>query len=571
MLCADVRGVRNPGGRATLSVCCLTRGPTARVAAQLDLLRNVADEIVVGVDTSVDDEAVHPLEGVADVLVRYPYADPVDRPVGWVHSLCTRDWILWLDDDEIPSAGLLADVLDAIADRSVTHCFVPRRTLWRDAGSALLGPPWVPDFQLRLVQNDARLVWFPGITHWPIQAIGPHRYLEAFLYHTDLLLSPVERRREKVRRYERAIPGRRVAGLPMNDAYFLPEDRADVQVAPIDQSDRETVERILALDQWPDPAPPSKPVRTATREEVDAHWHGAPATADLYGGALEILDGLEAFSVGEQRGVVVRVTNLGTHVWPQAGVGWPTVTIASRWLDAEGSVVVAEGLRTPLPATLAPGGSLIVPAEVLAPPLAGHHTLVLDLLHEHVRWFGCEVAAAVEALPTLCVAILGEEEEAAAEAAGLLAEVAPSVRPLLLTSSPERTTLLSGYAAGPDSRSYVLERDAGRGTLRATARALGRATALLGDAALQRVGARPLLAAPQGAAFLDALRKADALLVIGDGALRGGRGEREALQQRAALLAARTLGLDTVVLPRSAETLHSELAEAVHKLGAGGA
>ena len=125
-------------------------------------------------------------------------------------------------------------------------------------------------------------MWFPGITHWPIQAIGPHRYLEAFLYHTDLLLSPVERRREKVRRYERAIPGRRVAGLPMNDAYFLPEDRADVQVAPIDQSDRETVERILALDQWPDPAPPSKPVRTATREEVDAHWHGAPATDDLY-------------------------------------------------------------------------------------------------------------------------------------------------------------------------------------------------------------------------------------------------------------------------------------------------
>ena len=68
----------------------------------------------------------------------------------------------------------------------------------------------------------------------------------------------------------------------MNDAYFLPEDRADAQVAPIDQSDRETVERILALDQWPDPAPPSKPVRTATREEVDAHWHGAPATDDLY-------------------------------------------------------------------------------------------------------------------------------------------------------------------------------------------------------------------------------------------------------------------------------------------------
>ena len=569
MLLADVGGVdRNPGWRATLSVCCLTRGPTARVAAQLALLRDVADEIVVGVDTSVDEELIHPLERVADVLVRYPYADPVDRPVGWIHSLCTRDWILWVDDDEIPSAGLLAAVPEAIADRSVTHCFVARRTLWRDPRSALVGQPWVPDYQLRLVQNDPRLVWFPGITHWPIQAIGPHRYLESFLYHTDLLLSPVERRREKVRRYEHAIPGRRVAGLPMNDAYFLPEDRTEVQVAEIDESDQVTVERILAFDPSPEPAPLAQPIRTATREEIDAHWHGAPATDELYRGVVEILDGLEPFSLGEQRGVVVRVTNRGTHVWPQAGVGWPAISIACRWLDDDGSVVVSDGLRTPLPAALRPGESLIVPAEIEAPPLAGPHSLVLDLLHEHVRWFGCDVAAAVEVRPALCVAILGEDEEAAAGAAGVLAEVAPHVRPLLLTASPERTTQLRGYAAGPDARSYVLERDVARGTLRATAGALGRATALIGDAVLHRVGARPRLAAPRGVAFLDALREADALLLVGDGALRGGRGEREALQQRAAMLAARTLGLDTVVLRRSPAALRRELTEDIRTLEA---
>src|SRR6478672_7450165 len=130
MLCADVGGVTKPGD-PTLSVCCLTRGPTSRVAAQLALLRDVADEIVVGLDTSVGAELAHPLDDVADVLVHYPYADPVDRPVGWVHSLCTREWILWVDDDEIPSAALVATVRAAITDPAVTHCFVPRRTLWR--------------------------------------------------------------------------------------------------------------------------------------------------------------------------------------------------------------------------------------------------------------------------------------------------------------------------------------------------------------------------------------------------------------------------------------------------------
>lgn len=568
MLCADVGGVTKPGD-PTLSVCCLTRGPTSRVAAQLALLRDVADEIVVGLDTSVGAELAHPLDDVADVLVHYPYADPVDRPVGWLHSLCTREWILWVDDDEIPSAALVATVRAAITDPAVTHCFVPRRTLWRDATTALVGPPWVPDFQLRLVQNDRRVVWFPGITHWPIQAVGPHRYLDTPLYHTDLLLNPVERRRAKVRRYEAAIPGRRVAGLPMNDAYFLPEDRKDAHVAPIDPADRETVARILALQPSPEPRPPARPIRVAPRDEVDAHWHGAPATDEMYRGAVVLVDELAPFALAEQRGVVVRVANGGTHVWPPGGVGWPGIRVSYRWLDAAGTVVVKDGLRTPLPAVLPPGRSSIVPADVLAPPSPGRHTLVLDLLHEHVRWFRCETTASVEVRPALCLAILGEDEQAATAAAAALAEIAPSVRPLLLSASPGRTTDRYGYPAAPDARTYVLDHGTG-GIVHATAGPLARATALLGDAALRRAGARARLAAPRGTAYLDALSCADALLVVGDNALRGGRGRREALQARAAVLAARALGLETAVITRAPEGLAAELAEVVRRLEARG-
>lgn len=547
---------------ATLSVCCLTRGPTARVAAQLGLVRDVADELVVALDTSVDEELAHPLEGVADTLVRYPWADPVDRPVGWVHSLCTGDWILWLDDDEVPSAALLGSVRDVIAEEAVTHCFLPRRTLWRDAGHALVEPPWTPDFQLRLVRNDSRLVWFPGITHWPIQAIGPHRYLDTPLYHADLLLTTTEQRRAKVRRYETAAPGRRVAGLPMNDAYFLPEDREPVAVAPVDEPDRETLTRLLALEPWPEPQPPRKPIRVATREEIDAHWHGAEATDDLYRGRLELAEEPEAFAVGEERALLVRVTNLGTHVWPHDGIGWPAVRIGYRWLDDSDEVVVAEGLRTPLPEALAPGETRLVPIDVLAPPRAGRHALVLDLLHESVRWFGCEASVEIDVIPSLCVALLGEDDAAALEAAAALAESAPSVRPLVLAPAPERTTALHGYEAAADPRAYVLGGAPGRGKVAATASAVTRASALVADAALTRLGARPRFAAPVGAAYLDVLRRADALVVIGDAALHGQRGEREALQQRAALLAARTLGLETAVVPRDG----AGLVELVHAL-----
>ena len=537
---------------ATLSVCCLTRGPTARVAAQLALLRDVAAEIVVGLDTSVAADLAGPLEEVADVVVHYPYAEPVDRPVGWIHSLCTGDWILWTDDDEIPSAALLRTVRDVVRDTTVTHCFVPRRTLWRDAETALQGAPWVPDFQLRLVRNDPRLLWFPGITHWPIQALGPHRYLSSPLYHTDLLLNPVERRRAKVRRYEAAVPGRRVAGLPMNDAYFLPENRERVRVAPVADEDRETIRRVLALEPWPEPLRRPSALPMASRDEIDAHWHGAPAGDELYRGSVELMQDVEQFAVGEQRSLLVCVTNESSHVWPHALVGWPTVRVSYRWLDGAGRPVVADGLRTGLPEALAPGASLIVPIDVLAPPTAGRHTFVVDLLHEPVRWFGCEVSATVEVQRALHVAILADEESSAVAAAGQLAEVAPAVRPLLLSAAPETSAELHGYGAAVDAREYILRTSSPRAGLLGAAGALVRGAALVGDAALHRLGSRPRLAAPSGVAFLEALRGADALLVVGDATLRGVRGEREALQRGAALLAASALGLDLVVVSTGA-------------------
>ena len=217
-----------------------------------------------------------------------------------------------------------------------------------------------------------------------------------------------------------------------------------------------------------------------------------------------------------------------------------------------------------LPAVLAPGASLVVPVDVASPPTPGRHTLVLDLLHEHVRWFGRELSLEVDVRPTLCVAILGVDEDAAAAVAAGLAEVAPDVRPVLLTASPGETTEARGYAAGPDARSYVLGEADARGRLRSAAGARRpghgaprrrRARAPRGPSAPGRAVRRRL---PGGAARRRRARP---------GRRRGGEhGEREALQQRAALLAARTLGLETIVLGRTGDDLPTELLAVVDAL-----
>ena len=55
-----------------------------------------------------------------------------------------------------------------------------------------------------------------------------------------------------------------------------------MRVTDVPEEDRDTLRELLELDPWPDPRPPATPLRLATREEIDVHWHGAPATDDLY-------------------------------------------------------------------------------------------------------------------------------------------------------------------------------------------------------------------------------------------------------------------------------------------------
>ena len=357
------------GGVTTtsLSVCCITRGPTLRVAAQLQPLREVAGEIVIAVDDRVDTALLSPLAELADRVVLYPYLDPVDRPVGWMHSLCTKDWILWLDDDELPSLELIRQLPALLTAPEETHYWLPRRWLFGSAQTYLAGAPWEPDYQLRLVENDPRLLWFPGVTHRPIEAVGPHRYLEWPIYHADLLLNPLEARRQKARRYETVAPGRRLAGLPMNLALHVPELRTERELRPVPHEDAELLRAALETDPWPEPVSPPR-CEHATREEVDAHWHGREPGDELYDAELELADEMTALTLREEREVRVRVRNRGASVWPWDGLGVPEVRVSYRWWAPDGCVIVAGGLRTPFPRPVRPGEEALVLVKVLAPP-----------------------------------------------------------------------------------------------------------------------------------------------------------------------------------------------------------
>jgi hypothetical protein len=399
----------------------MTRGPADRVAAILALFHGVADEILVAVDARADPGVEAALGSVTTKLLRYPYEEPVDRPLAWIHARCSCDWVLTIDDDEIPGRGLLDALPELARARDVTHYWLPRRWLYPTAGRFLDTRPWRPDYQPRLVLNDPRIVSFPAETHVPVVAIGPSRYLDLPLYHLDTLLNAREAREEKARRYERLHPGKRVAGRPLNEAFYVPE-LVDPPTREVPHEDLALIEAVLAA---PAPAPAVPEVEVAERQEIDRYWSGG--TLRDYEARLTLLEEVPRVWSGVLETVDVLVENLGRETWR-----WRSdVRLGSRWLAGDRTV---GGEHRALPADLAPGGTLIVPLPLI-PPAAGRWTLEVDLVHEHVRWFDRSVRVEVTVEPRRVVAVLDPGSEDGL--AGVLESLDPEEEPLVLTEQPD--------------------------------------------------------------------------------------------------------------------------------------
>jgi len=520
--------------RSSLTAICMTAGPGPRVAAILGVLRRDADEIVVALDSSADADVRRDLECVADRIVIYPYAEPVDRPIPWLFHECSTDWALFLDDDEIPSVALTAALPDLIADTGVTHYWLPRKWLYPTSATYLDETPWRPDYQPRLVRTDPRFVRFSDEFHRPIVVSGPGRYPQLPLWHADPVLRTPEQRREKARRYEQTRPGMRVGARALNFAFYLPESADGPTLADVPPEERVRIEAVLGAAR-PAGAPGAE-VRHATREEIDAWWPDTGAASQ--GGRCEVLDRVAELVAGEQRTVDVLVRNTGSGTWPWGWESVPEVRLGSRWFDADGVEVRAVQLRTAFPAALAPGHTDVVPVHLLAPDLPGAYRVEVDLIHEHARWFESGESWDVVVRPRRRIAVMGRGG-AAAQIARLL-ESLPELEPVVL--GPQDGTPGEGYAAAPSNGAYLLLDAPARGA-RLAATVAGRTLRLAAAVEARRLGRRIWLPR-EGATFVEAIAEAD-LFVLAE--LESSPFRRELWRAATSVRAAVALGVPVAV------------------------
>jgi len=362
-------------------------------------LRDVADEIVVAVDSRAPHADFSAFTGLADRLLRFDFADYVERSLSWLHSECSSDWILRLDGDEVVSPDLVRQLRELIADPNLAQYYIPRRWLYPDTGRWLREWPWYPDFQNRLVRNDSRL-WFSGLCHSGAVAALPARYLEAPIYHLDCVFKSEQERERKVAAYLAVPAGAKAVGADRLVAtYYLPERYAERRPVAVQPEDRKAIAAVLAAEmpgtgresrRW------SRRVPLVNRSEIDRHWAERELPSSAYRGRVALVDGRRdlTFRPREQRLCTVRVTNLGTEAWPGFADRRPLIRLGCRWLKSDLSLI-DDTARTVLTGPLEPGGTAIVPAFVQAPIEPGSYVLQFDLVHEFVRWFGSQTQARV--------------------------------------------------------------------------------------------------------------------------------------------------------------------------------
>jgi hypothetical protein len=361
-------------------------------------LREVADEIVVAVDATVDAQSIVDLYPVADRLVRFEFPDYLERGLAWLHGLCSSDWILRLDGDEVVSPALVDELPTLIRESGVRQFHLPTRRLWPSPDRWLDEWPWSPDYHNRLVRNDSGL-WFPGFCHSGAEPALPARYLELPIYHLDGVLNDERTRELKVARYLALPPGESALGADRLLAqFYLPERYATEPPAPVPRRDQEAIEAVLEGNRSRRRGR-LRDLPLVTRPEVESHWARRSLAEGAYQARVELIEEKRRMTMQprEQRLIKVRVTNLGTETWPGFEERAPLIRLGCRWLRSDGTAA-NETARTTLPEPVAPRGSTIVPVFVEAPPERASYALEIDLVHEFQRWFGVgtEIAVRVE-------------------------------------------------------------------------------------------------------------------------------------------------------------------------------
>jgi hypothetical protein len=386
-------------GSTTLSLAILAGGPAHRVRALLELMRPHVDELVLAVDRAHDPGTLEACADLADRRLTYEVSDSPARLIAWLLHHCSGEWILRLDDDEIPSAALLEALPQLCAERHPSAFLFRRAWLYPAADRYIVSSPWKDDFHRRLLRNLPGQWRFDGSIHSDQGEIqGELRILDLMLYHADALITPRPERERKRREYEAMRPGLVYNDASVNDLY-VPEEFPTLETVAVPPEDGPLIDAVLDPEPSALPGVPADregpPVIDATRADVDRFNESSRARSPA-SASLAFVRPTPSARAGGVRWHEIVVENTGDEPWRMHDE--PPVRVAFRWRDQRTERVVLEG-RADFTETVRPGRQSRMLMRAPTPLDPGEYQLEADVVHENVRWFGLDVRIPVVVTP----------------------------------------------------------------------------------------------------------------------------------------------------------------------------
>lgn len=378
----------------TVSVCCLTSERPAKVATALAPLRSVADEILVAMDSRIDQRDFLPLFDVADRVLRFEYTGAPEHARPWLVAQCQHPAVLMIDGDEVPSAALVEALPSLVGDVGARQFRIARRWCFPDERHWLAERPWWPDFQRRLFRRDAELD-FDLLFHSGVHAADPTRHVCEPLYHVNFLIRRLAERRHIARNYETHRPGlTAVGGGALNTVLYEPEHFATLRPQETPEEDAKLLRSVLDAPDIAAAASPDLPVATAA--EIASHVPADGLDAQGYRAELGFVEPDRRTDPGTNTHLLVEIHNTGPLPIPRLDAPGVQVRLCTRVLDGAPGTPAQDWVGVPLPCDIPPGERRVVEAAVHAPTGPGRYRVEADLLNERGRWFGCSTRTELE-------------------------------------------------------------------------------------------------------------------------------------------------------------------------------
>jgi glycosyltransferase involved in cell wall biosynthesis len=163
---------------ATISVVTITLNEERNIRRCLDSVR-WADEIIV-VDSFSADRTLEIAHTFTDKVYQHEYPGSTRQMERGI-QYSAGEWILFLDADEVVSAGLADEIRRTLSRGTDCTGFELLRKPWA-FGKWIEHGGWYPDWQMRLVRKDAYTVDHAEV-HGGFSSRGKHGRLENVVFH----------------------------------------------------------------------------------------------------------------------------------------------------------------------------------------------------------------------------------------------------------------------------------------------------------------------------------------------------------------------------------------------------